>query len=113
MAYINQEMKKEIMANVKKVLPQGWKATAKIYNNMKIVLKVKLDEATAQTYNNEQEIIRNAVTRLQINDIKENSVVRKNLDALKTALNCLNYDNSEAYIDYVDVGYYTDLEVIA
>ncbi|MGY6089089.1 hypothetical protein [Avibacterium paragallinarum] len=42
MAYINQQMKKEIMANVKKVLSQGWKVSGKVCDSVALSLTVKI-----------------------------------------------------------------------
>lgn len=41
MAYMNQELKKEIVAEVKKVLPKGWKVSFKVEHHSKLICTVK------------------------------------------------------------------------
>ncbi|TNH00108.1 hypothetical protein FHQ22_12295, partial [Pasteurellaceae bacterium Phil31] len=41
MAYVSQENKKEIIAEVKKVLPKGWKATFKVQNSSTLICTIK------------------------------------------------------------------------
>lgn len=116
MAYINQTMKKEIMAEVKKVLPKGWKVTAKIENSMKITLNVKLDENSADYHNNYLNELKNVQSisrKIEITNEYKNSLLAKALNKLRDALNCKNWDNSDVGRDYVNVGYFSEVNVIA
>ncbi|MCW9731945.1 hypothetical protein L5B97_00315 [Avibacterium sp. 20-15] len=88
MAYINQQMKKEIMAEVKKVLPQGWKVVAKINERMELSATVTLPADVA-------------------NEMKTEA---KN--KIYAAMNCLNLGVNNGDTDLCTKRYFTSLYMV-
>ena len=98
MAYITQDMKKEIVAEVKKVLPKSWKVSFRIRHYSTLIMTIK--SAPIDLSNGKGNITVN-VSR---NDYDENT--NKVLRDVWAAMNKGNYDNSDIQSDYFDVGYY-------
>lgn len=65
MAYISQDLKKEIVAEVKKILPKGWKVTFKVHNLSTLICTIReMPKADLQALGHEIE--RKAILRQEI-----------------------------------------------
>jgi hypothetical protein len=104
MAYMNQEKKAKIAANLKPVLKKyGMKGSLRVRNHMCIVLTLKSGKINFEG--------REQVNPYWFHDHYEG--VAK--DFLTEAFNALKsadyYDNSDARYDYFDTAYYYDIEI--
>lgn len=120
MAYINQEMKREIAANLKKVIPTGWKYTVGIRNHSELVLTFRAGPTALATvpahwdYNNiyvEQEVVDHRTINPYY--LKDNLLpeLQETFAKIVGAMNTGNWDNSDPMTDYFDVGFYIKLSV--
>lgn len=107
MAWMNQEKKKAIAAELKKVVPADWKWTLGVRHHSTIVMTVSHTEKLVPDFT------RPTDTDFKLNPyypdrgIKEE--YRETVAAIVKALNLNNYDNSDAQTDYFDVGHYVEL----
>lgn len=122
MAYISQEKKKQIQAQLKKVIPTTWRWSLGVNHHSTLVLNIWAADidfiALAQAYNNEQAERRGEApypvgTYVSINhhwyrDHYPADVVAV-LDPIIAALNDGNHDRSDSQTDYFDVGWYLDI----
>jgi len=125
MAYMNQDKKAKLAPNIKSILKRyGVKGTLAVRNHMTLVLNIKsgsLDfigdyNKTVSEQPGGFRLGSPATTSLDINpywyrDHFSNKVIRKFLDEILAAMNVGNHDNSNAQIDYFDVGWYIDVNV--
>jgi hypothetical protein len=120
MAYMNQDKKKIIKANLDKVLkPLGIKYSLRVDNHMAINCTIKsgsvdfMRNFTETTGHKFDEHIRN---HLQVNQYwlddhftgLPREIMKRTVEALKSAD---YYDRSDAMIDYFDTAYYIHLNV--
>ena len=111
MAYIDQKIKEEILKEVKKVLPDNWKVSARIKDACKIILTVKMSRAEKAEYEQYLEKLAEAKTLQAKQKLREDTKIVSTLGQIRAALNSKNYDNSEAQRDYFQVGYYSEVIV--
>ena len=129
MAYMSQEKKKEIAAELKKVVPKGWKYRLGVRHHSTLVMVIRsapvdlVDEHNRAVYINnpgyepdEHGVVgrgRLAKDNFSINTyvppqmVESNEVFKKILKTLNTG----NYDNSDIQSDYFDYGFFVDLKV--
>lgn len=117
MAYMNQEKKKIIKEELKKVVPENWKFSLSVLHQSKIVFKLKSADV---------DILQNIAENIDsenhysldkgyfdINpyylDRQFSGEVLENMEKIKKALYVINHDNSDIMTDYFDVGYYVDM----
>lgn len=123
MAYMSQEKKREIAANLKKVMPQGWKYSLSVRHYSTLVLTITAapvdlmaaynkhvaeswerrgDKFTPQTY-------------AQINEYwlgtQFSGELLEIFQRIKAVLNDGNHDRSDIQTDYFDVGWYVDINI--
>lgn len=106
MAYMNQEMKAKIAPKVKAILKKyGMKGSLSVRNHSSLVLNLK-EGPLDLVYEND-----NGYS--QINQYwLESNYQGKELKFLKevvSAMNDGNHDNSDAMVDYFDVGWYVNI----
>lgn len=120
MAYMDKEKKKAINEQLKKVLPEGWKATLRIDNYSTIVCTIRkapVDLLREIAENIENQYDFNSIIKqgyYEINHYCPQKYFSESLDTIKkiiTALNHQNYDKSDSQRDHFDVGYYVNLSV--
>jgi len=124
MAYINQAQKAIIAAELKKVVPAGWKYTLSIHNHTSLIftlfsapvdllemcnrLQKAKWEARGQEYSSQK-------TEFSVNNnFMQDQVEGPALEifqAIFSAMNCGNHDNSDTMTDYYDVGWYVNVNV--
>jgi len=121
MAYVSQEMKKEMAPFIKQVFKKyGYKGTLKINHHSTLVANItegpySLEEIAGRELNDHEKKYVYHVNTYWIDDnFKHNEPVRDFLNALKAAMNGVgskeaNYDNSDIMTDYFDVGWYIDI----
>jgi hypothetical protein len=123
MAYINQEKKAKIAPVIKAICKKyDVKASLAVRNNMTLVLNVKqgsidfitnINETAGQRYNSTSWTP--AEGSIQVNPYWYNEhfsgTAKAFLSEVLTAMNSGNHDNSNAMIDYFDVGWYVDVNI--
>lgn len=123
MAYMNQEKKAAIRAELVKVIPASWKWTLGVRHHSTIVFTVR--SAPVNLIGEWLETV-NAKRSCQGDELRERpNHVDPNvyylqdqfttslpiMQAIKTALNLNNHDRSEPETDYFDVGHYIDIKL--
>jgi len=123
MAYMSQEMKKEIAPFVKGVLKKfGYKGTLKVNNYSTLAVSitegpVSLEDIAGKELEDwQKDRGQYSVNHYHIDSrFAHNEPVRDFLNALKAAMNGVgskesNYDRSDVMTDYFDVGWYVDIK---
>lgn len=115
MAYMYKELKNEIVAEVKKVLPKNWKASFAIRNLSTIVMTISKADFVLEDFVKCTDMHKKyGHMELNVHNLDKcakseelNQIFKK----IGEALNCKNHDNSDAMTDYFDVGYYVDIQI--
>lgn len=125
MAYINQETKAQIVKEVKKLLPKGWKASYAIKDHSNLIMTISqapvdvygaivtdsygydmgartLDEGYRTLYLGTGTLSKDQFNCEEIGDIMEK---------VSAALQAHNYNKSQVEYDHHDVGYYTRINI--
>lgn len=122
MAYINQEEKKEIIANIKKEfsVKDGWKFSFGIENSSTLCCRLLSAPIDFSEYYTLSEYETNPLTEeKRIHSPNSYEVEKKfkgteshdKLVRIFEILNKTNYNNSDTMTDYFDVGYYLDFSI--
>lgn len=114
MAYMSQENKATLAAEIKKVIPQDWKYTLSVSHHSTLVLTI-----TGAPVDLIAENLRPASNRqdeyLQLNTYhlhnEYESDLRDTFARIHTAMNVGNWDRSQPQSDYFDVGWYTRIQI--
>jgi len=122
MAYMSQEKKAEIAANLKKIMPRDWKWSLSVRHHSTLVLTIQeapvdlIGEYAANAKANEykpDDYWTREHTHLQVNTQYINGHFQgKRLELfekIKTAMMDGNHDRSDIMTDYFDVGWYIDI----
>lgn len=112
MAYVSQELKKELVASVKKVLPKNWKVTFGVRHHSTFVIKIH--SAPIDLLENFDDYSKNkryGQPNIYHLGHTYSGDLLKIFEKIKTAANIKNYDNSDIQTDYFDVGYYVDIRI--
>ncbi|CAM3862677.1 MULTISPECIES: hypothetical protein [Avibacterium] len=112
MAYINQQMKKEIMANVKKVLPQGWKVSGKVCDSAALSLTVKIAGEDANVWNEWKAKIANAKSSNALFEARQAKPFAEVIEALRNAMESLNAGVNDGSRDLCTKRYFTEMNII-
>ncbi|MFQ1048030.1 hypothetical protein [Avibacterium paragallinarum] len=112
MAYINQQMKKEIMANVKKALPQGWKASGKVWDKMSLELTVTLSGEDANVWNEWKAKIANAKSSNALFEARQAKPFVEVIEALRNAMESLNSGEIDGSRDFCNKRYFTEMNIV-
>lgn len=122
MAYMNQEKKAVIAANLKKVVPSDWKYSLRVRDHSTIIMTVQsadvdFPQLYVDSFPTGKDQYGHPVEKpasLSINEYHykgrygdQEALLGKIIDALNSAD---NYDNSDSMTDYFDVGYYISLQ---
>jgi len=112
MAYMNQERKAALAAELKKVMPQGWKYSLAVRNHSTIVLTI-----TDAPFNILGGLGREAASghaTINTHWIREcfaDECLADVFEKIAAALNVGNHDRSDIMTDLFDVGWYVDIQV--
>lgn len=120
MAHMNQIKKAAIAAQLKKVVPAGWKYSLSVVNHSTICMTVSaapinlVDAYTAKRCSDDVRASCMAHMRVDVNPYSWADHFDGDLLAAFTkileALNLGNWDRSDIQTDYFDVGHYVDLQ---
>ena len=110
MAYVSQEMKKELAVGIKKVLKKyGMKGNIGVRNHMSLYVDVMSGPIDFGNYTHGDGYIQ--VNTYWIYDHYD-GIAKDFLNDLKSAMKGNKwYDNSNAQIDYFDTAYYIDINI--
>lgn len=125
MAYMNQEKKALIAAELKKVVPKGWKYSLAVRNHNTICFTLwsaphdilghvqRVREKFShepKTYQRLPELTYTRINEKYLENQFEGLLLRV-FTQIADALNLNNHDNSDIQTDYFDVGHYVDLSI--
>jgi len=118
MAYMNQDKKSAIAAQLKKVVPAGWKYSLRVHNHSTLVLTVQSAPVdlcnTVPAVDRRYPIDAGGGYR-QLNeyhlDYEMSGDLLTTFEAIRDAMNTGNHDNSDAQRDYFDVGHYVSIHI--
>lgn len=125
MAYMDQTRKARIAAELKNVMPQGWKYSLGVQNHSTIVLTIqsapvdliaaiKARSAQVAMQRGNEDYARDIVDA-QLNefhlDMQFEGELLATFERIKDALNVGNHDRSDIMTDYFDVGWYVQINV--
>jgi len=114
MAWMNQEKKAKIAAELKKVVPKTWKYSLSVNNHSTIVMTIKSApvDLIAETKNlREGEKPTNFRLNHYYLDNAYDGELLATFEAIKAALNTDNFDNSDVMTDYFHVGHYIEISL--
>ena len=122
MAYVSKEKKAKIAAQLKAVMPKDWKYSLAVRHRSTIVCTIYSApvDLIAMAYENiglDDGFANYSKTRTYCDvnhyylDKHFEGAVLQTFREIKRALNCDNYDKSDAMTDYFDVGHYVDLNL--
>jgi hypothetical protein len=114
MAYMNQEKKRAINEELKKVVPKGWKYSLSVRNHSSIVMtisKADVDLVGLSHYPDDRKAYRYLDLNIYHLHNAYDGELLEIFEKIKAALNLDNYDNSDSQSDYFDVGHYVDIKV--
>lgn len=115
MAYMSQEKKATIAAELKKVIPSSWKWSLAVRHHSSIRLVISAAPIDLIGEHIKNEYITGKETYLQLNEYHLEHAYKGELLAIftkiKEALNIGNWDKSDIMTDYFDVGHYVDLHI--
>ena len=113
MAYMNQEKKKVIAAELKKVVPKGWKWSLSVHNHSSITMTIK--SAPIDLIGLHKNLAAGVKGHVQLNefylDRAYEGELLETMQKIATALNTGNHNRSDSQSDYFDVGFYTSLHL--
>ncbi len=124
MAYMNQERKAKLAANLKKVMPQGWRYSVAVRNHSTLVLTISsapfdllgewlrvVNQRRAR--NGDEPISRTGDTNLNEHHLESQfeGDLLDTMRAIHLALNDGNWNKSDVQSDYFNVGWYVDVNI--
>lgn len=117
MAYMNQERKAKLAAELVKVVPAGWKYSLAVRHHSTIVMTIS--EAPVDLIRSikpSEYFDPDSATEVEVNphriDIAfSDTEVAKTFRAIFASLNTGNHNRSDAQTDYFDVGWYVEVSI--
>lgn len=111
MAYVSKEMKAKLVNEVKAVLPKDWKVTFAVRNYSTLICTVRKApvDLNAAFGKEGKDLKHYSVNEYYVERNCTDSSLVETINKIISAMNKLNYDNSDPMTDYFDVGYYTEL----
>ncbi len=113
MAYMSQENKKKIAAELKKIIPSTWKWSLKVRHHS--TLSLTITRADIDLYTQHSAKPEDKGSYIQVNEYYLSSQYKGEalaiLEDINAAMNAGNHDNSDAMTDYFDVGWYIDINI--
>lgn len=113
MAYVSKEIKEQITAKLKEVMPAGWKYTVAVFDLQMIRVRiakapVDLVALCQRKRDDHDNFVELDVLRLEKQFSGE---VLDSMLKIKDALNICNSDDSDVMRGYHDVGYYIGMQL--
>ena len=122
MAYMNQERKAMIAAELKKVIPREWKWSLAVHHHSTIILTIseapvdllgEYNRHCAASWDRHNMAGYTPSDYAQLNeyhlDNQFSGDLLKTFEAIKTAMNVGNHNRSDIMTDYFDVGWYVSI----
>jgi hypothetical protein len=116
MAYMSQENKKKIAAELKKVIPATWKWSLAVHHHSSLMLTITsapvdlIGMAQGWQTRNDPRPEYYGLNKYYL-DHDFSGEMLATFEAIKSAMNNGNHDNSDSQTDYFDVGWYTDISL--
>lgn len=110
MAYASKELKAQVSGLLKEIIPKGWRWSLSILEHRTIKLTIwsaPIDLPALYSGSESSTFIRLNAYRIA-SDCRDEGL-RTIFAAIDKALNCENYDHSDAMTDYFNVGYYIEV----
>lgn len=116
MAYMNQEKKAQIAAELKKVIPSNWKWSLKVDHHSSLTLTIASApvDLIGKLENADRFSLDRGYVQLNTNRVSEwfaDEEIGALMGKIQQALNCINHDRSDISTDYFDVGYYSHFHI--
>jgi hypothetical protein len=117
MAFMNQERKKRIADDLKKVIPADWKYSLKVRDHSTICLTIRqapvdlIQEAKNAGASVEKGQMYYRFNPYHWDKLDWPAKLHKVLQGIFDALYKGNHDNSDPMTDYFDVGWYVDVSI--
>lgn len=117
MAYMDQERKAKLAANLKQVVPAGWKYSLAVRNHSTIVMNISAAPVNLiaafkpSEYFNPKTATHADVNPYHYEKHFADETVSEVFSKIFTALNDGNHDRSDIQTDYFDVGWYVDVNI--
>lgn len=123
MAYMNQERKAAIAAELKRVIPKGWKYSIAVRNHSTICLTIAAapidllgamkaaSAERAQRQDSEDYLANASYANVNPYHWRDGGLDPEVFGPIFEALNRGNHDRSDSMTDYFDVGWYVDVSV--
>lgn len=117
MAYMNQERKAKLAAELEKVVPAGWKYSLAVRHHSTIVMTISeapvdlIRSMKPSEYFDPTSATEVEVNRHRIDIAFSDTEVAKTFRAIFTSLNTGNHDRSDTQTDYFDVGWYVEVSI--
>jgi hypothetical protein len=115
MAWMNQEKKAKIAAELKKVMPSTWKWSLSVKHHSTIRLTISAAPINLIAHHKKNEYFTGLETHIQLNEYHlehaYEGALLETFKRIKDALNTDNHDRSDIMTDYFDVGHYVDIEI--
>ncbi len=113
MAYMSQENKKKIAAELKKIIPSTWKWSLRVRHHS--TLSLTITRADIDLYTLHSAAPENKGSYIQVNEYYLANQYKGEALAILTdisnAMNAGNHDRSDPQTDHFDVGWYTDINI--
>ncbi len=115
MAYMNQEKKALIAAQLKKVIPSNWKWSLAVHHHSKLILTISaapIDFFKHMKPNKYGEIAKGyeQLNKYHLEGTFDGALLNT-FQAIKDAMNTGNWDRSDVMTDYFDVGHYVSIHI--
>lgn len=124
MAFVNQEKKRKIAAELKKVVPASWKYSLRVNDHAEIVMTIwkgpeilMMVPAHWDTLRPDPQYIETQISERNYRDINvyhwQDALLpeaHKIIGKIMAALNTDNFDKSDTMTDYFHVGHYVSLK---
>ena len=110
MAYISQEQKKAMQAELKKIKPKGWRWSLSVQNYSKVTLTIQKGAKELAIREGVQKDHRTLPHHHYISQCFDGELLDL-MQKVYAILNDGNHDNSDPQTDYFDVGWYVSVQV--
>jgi hypothetical protein len=115
MAWMNQEKKAVIAAELKKVMPKDWKYSLKVHHHSSLTLTISAAPVDLIAQHKKSDYFTGKETHVELNEYhlqhSYDEPLLSTFLAIRKALNTGNYDRSDIQTDYFCVGFYAYIHI--
>lgn len=112
MAFVNQDKKAKVKAELKKVIPSAWRWSLAVEHHSTLCLTIAAgprELAISPRYG--EETHRNLNPFYLDKDYPNNPELQETFKKISVAMNTDNFDNSDIMTDYFHVGHYVSIQI--